>query len=248
MFQVDFKDKVVLVTGASRGIGKCIAENFAALGAKVIGTATSESGAQAISDYLGANGFGMVFNSFNRETFADFVKAAEEKAGGTIDILVNNAGITRDTLFMRMKNEDWDDVISCNLTAVASLSQLCMRGMMKKRNGRIINITSVVGETGNVGQCNYSAAKAGLIGFSKSLAKELAARNVTVNCVAPGFIATDMTEDLKDEVKESILKSIPMGAMGESQDIANAVIFLASDNAKYITGTTIDVNGGMYCV
>lgn len=246
MFSLDFSGKVVLVTGASRGIGKSIAQSFAAGGAKVIGTATSQSGADAISEYLGEHGCGLVLNSLQPETFADFVKAVEEKAGGTVDILVNNAGITRDGLFMRMKEEDWDAVLTCNLSSVAKLTQMCMRGMIKKRQGRIINITSVVGESGNVGQCNYAAAKAGLIGFTKSLARELAARNVTVNCVAPGFIATDMTAVLKDEIKESILKNVPLGTMGESDDIANAVLFLASDGAKYVTGTTLDVNGGSY--
>ena len=246
MFSLDFSGKVVLVTGASRGIGKSIAQSFAAGGAKVIGTATSQSGADAISEYLGEQGCGLVLNSLQPETFADFVKAVEEKAGATVDILVNNAGITRDGLFMRMKEDDWDAVLTCNLSSVAKLTQLCMRGMIKKRQGRIINITSVVGESGNVGQCNYAAAKAGLIGFTKSLARELAARNVTVNCVAPGFIATDMTAVLKDEIKENILKSVPLGVMGESDDIANAVLFLASDGAKYVTGTTLDVNGGSY--
>lgn len=246
MFSLDFSGKVVLVTGASRGIGKSIAQSFAAGGAKVIGTATSQSGADAISEYLGEQGCGLVLNSLQPETFADFVKVVEEKAGATVDILVNNAGITRDGLFMRMKEDDWDAVLTCNLSSVAKLTQLCMRGMIKKRQGRIINITSVVGESGNVGQCNYAAAKAGLIGFTKSLARELAARNVTVNCVAPGFIATDMTAVLKDEIKESILKSVPLGVMGESDDIANAVLFLASDGAKYVTGTTLDVNGGSY--
>lgn len=246
MFSLDFSGKVVLVTGASRGIGKSIAQSFAAGGAKVIGTATSQSGADAISEYLGEQGCGLVLNSLQPETFADFVKAVEEKAGGTVDILVNNAGITRDGLFMRMKEEDWDAVLTCNLSSVAKLTQMCMRGMIKKRQGRIINITSVVGESGNVGQCNYAAAKAGLIGFTKSLARELSARNVTVNCVAPGFIATDMTAVLKDEIKENILKSVPLGVMGESDDIANAVLFLASDGAKYVTGTTLDVNGGSY--
>ena len=246
MFSLDFSGKVVLVTGASRGIGKSIAQSFAAGGAKVIGTATSQSGADAISEYLGEQGCGLVLNSLQPETFADFVKVVEEKAGATVDILVNNAGITRDGLFMRMKEEDWDAVLTCNLSSVAKLTQMCMRGMIKKRQGRIINITSVVGESGNVGQCNYAAAKAGLIGFTKSLARELAARNVTVNCVAPGFIATDMTAVLKDEIKESILKNVPLGTMGESDDIANAVLFLASDGAKYVTGTTLDVNGGSY--
>lgn len=245
---LDFAGKVVLVTGASRGIGKAIAEGFAALNATVIGTATSQNGADQITEYLNGKGYGLVLNSLQPETFADFLKSVEEKAGGSVDVLVNNAGITRDNLFMRMKDEEWNQVIACNLTAVSKLCQLVMRGMMKKRNGRIINITSVVGETGNAGQCNYAAAKAGLIGFSKSLAKELAPRNVTVNCVAPGFITTDMTAVLSDEIKENLLKAVPLGCMGAAEDIANAVVFLASDGGKYITGTTLDVNGGMYCV
>lgn len=246
MFNLDFSGQVVLVTGASRGIGKAIAQNFAQAGAKVVGTATSPKGADAISEYLGAQGCGLIFNALQPETFADFLKQVEEKAGGSVDILVNNAGITRDGLFMRMKDEDWQAVLACNLTAVAKLSQLCMRGMMKKRCGRIINITSVVGETGNLGQCNYAAAKAGLIGFSKSLARELAARNITVNCVAPGFIETDMTAVLHEDIKEQSLKNIPLGRFGQADDIAAATMFLASQGAGYITGTVIDVNGGMH--
>ena len=245
---LDFSGKVVLVTGASRGIGQAIAQAFAQLNATVIGTATSQGGADNITAYLNGKGYGLVLNSLQPETFADFLKSVEEKAGGSVDVLVNNAGITRVNLFMRMKDEEWNQVIACNLTAVSKLCQLVMRGMMKKRNGRIINITSVVGETGNAGQCNYAAAKAGLIGFSKSLAKELAPRNVTVNCVAPGFITTDMTAVLSDEIKENLLKAVPLGCMGAAEDIANAVVFLASDGGKYITGTTLDVNGGMYCV
>ena len=245
---LDFSGKVVLVTGASRGIGQAIAQAFAQWNATVIGTATSQGGADNITAYLNGKGYGLVLNSLQPETFADFLKSVEEKAGGSVDVLVNNAGITRDNLFMRMKDEEWNQVIACNLTAVSKLCQLVMRGMMKKRNGRIINITSVVGETGNAGQCNYAAAKAGLIGFSKSLAKELAPRNVTVNCVAPGFITTDMTAVLSDEIKENLLKAVPLGCMGAAEDIANAVVFLASDGGKYITGTTLDVNGGMYCV
>lgn len=246
MFNLDFSGKVVLVTGASRGIGKAIAQSFASAGAKVVGTATSPSGASAISEYLGANGCGVVLNQLQPETFEDFVKEVEEKAGASVDILVNNAGITRDGLFMRMKDEDWSAVLTCNLTAGAKLCQLFMRGMMKKRAGRIINITSVVGETGNVGQCNYAAAKAGMIGFTKSLARELAARNITVNCIAPGFIATDMTSVLRDELKETLLKETPLGRMGEPDDIANAVLFLASEGASFITGSTLDVNGGFH--
>lgn len=245
MLNLDFSGKIVLVTGASRGIGKTIAQNFASCGANVIGTATSQKGADDITAYLDGKGFGMVMNALEPESLSDFVKALEEKAGGSVDILVNNAGITRDGLFMRMGDEAWTQVITCNLTSPAKLCQLCMKGMMKKRQGRIINITSVVGQSGNAGQCNYVAAKAGLIGFSKTLALEVASRNVTVNCVAPGFIATDMTNTLKDEVKEAILSNIPLNSMGEADDIASAVLFLASDGARYITGATIDVNGGM---
>lgn len=248
MFKVDFTGKVVLVTGASRGIGKVIAQNFAELGATVYGTATSQSGADSITEYLAGKGKGLVFNSLQPETFEAFMQTVNTECGGSVDILVNNAGITRDGLFMRMKDADWNDVLNCNLTAVAKLCQLNIKTMLKKRAGRIINITSVVGETGNPGQCNYAAAKAGLIGFSKTLAKEVAARGVTVNCVAPGFIETDMTNVLKDEAKEALLKNIPVGRMGSAQDIASAVIFLASEQAAYITGTTLDVNGGMYCV
>ncbi len=246
MFSLDFTGKIVLVTGASRGIGKVIAQSFAQANATVIGTATSQSGADSISEYLAGKGYGVVLNALAPETFEDFVATVEAKAGDKVDILVNNAGITRDGLFMKMKDEDWNAVIACNLTAVAKLSQLFMRGMMRKRAGRIINITSVVGEMGNFGQCNYAAAKAGLIGFTKSLAKELGSRNVTVNCIAPGFIESDMTASLHEDIKEGYLKNIPLGAFGQSEDIAAAALFLASDGAKYITGTTLDVNGGLY--
>lgn len=246
MFSLDLSGKNVLVTGASRGIGKAIALACAEAGAKVIGTATSQSGADSISEYLGERGCGVVFNALDSNVYADFVKLVEEKAGGSIDVLVNNAGITRDCLFMRMKDADWDDVIACNLTAVSRLCQAFMRGMIKKRAGRIINITSVAGEMGNIGQCNYSAAKAGLIGFSKSLAIELATRNITVNCIAPGFIQSDMTSVLSDEAKEAIFKRIPLGKMGNAEDIAASVVFLASDKASYITGSTLDINGGLY--
>ena len=226
---MNFEGKIALVTGASRGIGRAIAETLAARGAKVIGTATSENGAQAISDYLGANGKGR----------AEF---------GEVDILVNNAGITRDNLLMRMKDEEWNDIIETNLSSVFRLSKAVMRAMMKKRHGRIITIGSVVGTMGNGGQANYAAAKAGLIGFSKSLAREVASRGITVNVVAPGFIETDMTRALSDDQRAGILAQVPAGRLGGAQEIANAVAFLASDEAAYITGETLHVNGGMYMV
>ncbi len=241
----DFNGKIALVTGASRGIGRSIAETLAASGATVIGTATSEQGAAAISDYLQANGTGLVLNV----TDADSLKAALEEIKtryGDIDILVNNAGITRDNLMMRMKDDEWNDIMATNLTPVFQLSKAVLRGMMKKRHGRIISIGSVVGSTGNPGQANYAAAKAGVIGFSKSLAREVASRGVTVNVVAPGFIDTDMTQSLTDEQKEAIFKDIPANRLGNPKEIAAAVAFLASDAAGYITGETIHVNGGMH--
>ena len=241
----DFNGKIALVTGASRGIGRSIAETLAASGATVIGTATSEKGAAAISDYLQANGTGLVLNV----TDADSLKAALEEIKtryGDIDILVNNAGITRDNLMMRMKDDEWNDIMATNLTPVFQLSKAVLRGMMKKRHGRIISIGSVVGSTGNPGQANYAAAKAGVIGFSKSLAREVASRGVTVNVVAPGFIDTDMTQSLTDEQKEAIFKDIPANRLGNPKEIAAAVAFLASDAAGYITGETIHVNGGMH--
>ena len=240
-------EQVALVTGASRGIGRAIAESLAAQGAFVIGTATSDNGADAISEYLGEQGAGMVLNVTDPDSVTTVI-AEIQKVHGGIDILVNNAGITKDNLLMRMKEEEWSDVLTTNLTSVFRTSKAVMRGMMKKRNGRIINIGSVVGTTGNPGQANYCAAKAGLVGFTKSLAKEIAARGVTVNAVAPGFIDTDMTQALTDEQKESIFSSIPAARLGKPEEIAAAVVFLASPAAAYITGETIHVNGGMSMV
>ncbi|WP_101775240.1 3-oxoacyl-ACP reductase FabG [Pasteurella oralis] len=237
--------KIALVTGATRGIGRAIAEELVAKGAFVIGTATSEKGAESISAYLGEKGKGLVLNVSD---FASIDATLEKiKADfGDIDVLVNNAGITRDNLLMRMKDEEWFAIMQTNLTSVYYLSKAMLRSMMKKRFGRIITIGSVVGSMGNPGQTNYCAAKAGLIGFSKALAKEVASRGITVNVVAPGFIATDMTEVLTDEQKAGILSQVPAGRLGEPKDIAKAVAFLASDDASYITGTTLHVNGGMY--
>ena len=240
---MSFEGKVVLVTGASRGIGRAIAETFVARGAKVIGTATSESGAEAISSYLGANGKGFALNVVDAQSI-DSVRAEF----GEIDILVNNAGITRDNLLMRMKDDEWQDILNTNLTSVFRLSKAVMRAMMKKRFGRIITIGSVVGTMGNAGQANYAAAKAGLIGFSKSLAREVASRGITVNVVAPGFIETDMTRALTDDQRAGILSSVPANRLGDAKEIASAVAFLASDEAGYITGETLHVNGGMYMI
>ena len=231
----DLSGKIALVTGASRGIGAAIADTLAAAGAKVIGTATSESGAVAIGERLAQwGGEGRALNS-----------AEPEKEFGKLDILVNNAGITRDNLLMRMKEEEWDDIMQVNLKSVFRASKAVLRGMMKQRAGRIINITSVVGVMGNAGQTNYAAAKAGLIGFSKSMAREVGSRGITVNCVAPGFIDTDMTRALPEETRKTFEAQTSLGKFGEAQDIADAVLFLASDQAKYITGQTLHVNGGM---
>ncbi|MEC7642520.1 MAG: 3-oxoacyl-ACP reductase FabG [Pseudomonadota bacterium] len=240
-------EHVALVTGASRGIGRKIAEQLAAQGAFVIGTATSDKGAESISDYLGDKGQGLALNVNEVDELAEKIKDIE-KTHGKIDILVNNAGITRDNLMMRMKEDDWSAVIDTNLTAVFRICKLVIRGMMKRRHGRIINISSVVGTTGNPGQVNYCAAKAGLVGFSKSLAKEVAARGITVNCVAPGFIDTDMTKALTDDQKQAIYANIPAERLGQPEEIASAVVFLASKGAAYITGETIHVNGGMAMV
>ncbi|RUO67687.1 3-oxoacyl-ACP reductase [Idiomarina piscisalsi] len=244
---MSLENKVALVTGASRGIGKAIAQQLVQQGATVIGTATSDKGAAAISDYLGDNGKGIALNVTDADSVQETVKSLE-KEFGSIDILVNNAGITRDNLMMRMKDDEWNSVIDTNLTAIFRVCKAVVRGMMKRRNGRIINISSVVGTTGNPGQVNYCAAKAGLVGFSKSLAKEVAARGITVNCVAPGFIDTDMTKALTEEQKESIFANIPAARLGKPDEIASAVTFLASDGAAYITGETIHVNGGMAMV
>lgn len=238
--------KVALVTGASRGIGRAIAEQLAALGAKVIGTATSEKGAQAISDYLGA-GQGLVLDVADPASIEQCLETIKNQFGD-IDILVNNAGITRDNLLMRMKDDEWFDIMQTNLTSVFRLSKAVLRTMMKKRFGRIITIGSVVGSMGNAGQTNYAAAKAGVLGFTKSLAKEVASRGITVNAVAPGFIDTDMTKELSDEQKEAIFSQVPANRLGQPEEIAATVAFLASNQAAYITGETIHVNGGMYMV
>ncbi|MCX8728306.1 3-oxoacyl-ACP reductase FabG [Gilliamella sp. B2838] len=244
---MNLSGKIALVTGASRGIGKAIAEKLVASGATVIGTATTEKGAEAISQYLGTHGKGFALNVTDEASIESVINAIKTEFGD-IDILVNNAGITRDNLLMRMKEEEWQSILDTNLTSVFRLSKALMRSMMKKRYGRIITIGSVVGTMGNAGQANYAAAKAGLIGFSKSLAREVASRGITVNVVAPGFIATDMTEALTDEQKAVTLAQVPAGRLGEPSEIANAVAFLASDEASYITGETLHVNGGMYMV
>ncbi|MFT5813812.1 MAG: 3-oxoacyl-[acyl-carrier protein] reductase [Psychroserpens sp.] len=238
--------KVILVTGASRGIGKAIATQLKALGGNVIGTATSEYGAANISEYLG-EGQGLVLNVTDDTSISAMFDIIKEKYGA-VDILVNNAGITRDNLMMRMKDDEWNDIINTNLTSVFKISKAVLRAMMKKRNGRIINIGSVVGTMGNAGQVNYATAKAGLIGFTKSLAREVASRGITVNTVSPGFIDTDMTQTLTDEQKEGIFAQVPANRLGKPEEIANAVAFLASDSAAYITGETLHVNGGMYMV
>lgn len=237
--------KIALVTGATRGIGRAVAEELVSKGAFVIGTATSEKGADSISAYLGEKGKGLVLNVADQASI-DAVLEQIKQEFGDIDILVNNAGITRDNLLMRMKDEEWFDILQTNLSSVYHLSKAMLRTMMKRRFGRIINIGSVVGSMGNAGQTNYCAAKAGLIGFSKALAKEVASRGITVNVVAPGFIATDMTDVLSEELKNNLLTQIPAGRLGEPKDIAKAVAFLASEDASYINGTTLHVNGGMY--
>lgn len=237
--------KVALVTGVSRGIGRAIAEKLVADGRFVIGTATSDAGADAISAYLADNGKGMKLNVSDPESIATAIKSIADKYGAPA-ILVNNAGITRDNLLMRMKDDEWDDIINTNLTSVFRMSKAVLRGMMKARSGRIINISSVVGATGNAGQANYAAAKAGMVGFSKSMAKEVGSRGITVNTVAPGFIDTDMTRELSDQLKQVLLAGIPLARLGDAEEIAHAVAFLASDDAAYITGETLHVNGGMF--
>lgn len=242
----DLEAKVVLVTGASRGIGKAIALQLASQGATVYGTATSDKGAEAISDYLQASGGkGLCLNVTDQNSVDEVLKTIKEEAGG-VDILVNNAGITRDNLLMRMKDDEWQDIINTNLNSIFSLSKAVLRGMMKKKHGRIVNVGSVVGSSGNPGQANYAAAKAGVIGFSKSLAREVASRGITVNVVSPGFIDTDMTKSLTDDQRDAISKDIPANRLGQPEEIAKTVAFLVGEGAAYITGETIHVNGGMY--
>ena len=240
--------RIALVTGASRGIGRAIAAALAAKGATVVGTATSETGASAISAYLaaaGARGRGAILD-VRDPAGVDAVLTGIEKEFGAVAILVNNAGVTQDNLAIRMKNEEWDTVIDTDLSAVFRLSKAVLRGMMKARAGRIINITSVVGSTGNPGQINYAAAKAGVAGMTRALAREIGSRGITVNCIAPGFIDTDMTRALPDAQRDVLLTQIPLGRLGSPEDIAAAVVFLASPDAGYITGSTLHVNGGMY--
>ena len=242
------ENEIAFVSGASRGIGKEIALSLGGQGAVVIGTATSESGAENISNYLKENGIkgqGMVMNVTDQDSITDTIKAITDGFGAPT-ILINNAGITRDNLVMRMKDAEWDDIMNTNLSSIFKVSKACLRGMMKAKKGRIISIASVVGVTGNAGQANYSAAKAGVIGFSKSLAREVGSRGITVNVVAPGFIDTDMTKALPEAQREALLGQISLGRLGEAAEIANAVSFLASPGAGYITGETIHVNGGMY--
>jgi 3-oxoacyl-[acyl-carrier protein] reductase len=237
--------QIALVTGASRGIGKAIAEKLSEDGFFVVGTATSDEGADSISTYLGDNGKGLKLDVADSDSITAVIKTINDEFG-IPTVLVNNAGITRDNLLMRMKDDEWDDIISTNLTSVFRMSKAVLRGMMKVKSGRIINISSVVGFTGNAGQANYAAAKAGMIGFAKSMAKEVGSRNITINTVAPGFIDTDMTRELSDEIKDALLSSIPLNRLGKGKEIAHAVAFLASAGAGYITGETIHVNGGMF--
>ena len=240
--------EIALVTGASRGIGQAIALALAKQGALVVGTATTEVGAQGISKYLqeaGVQGEGVLLNVNDAARVQAVVEDIQAKHGA-LSILVNNAGITRDNLLARMKDEEWDEIMETNLKSVFRLSRAVMRSMMKARRGRIINITSVVGVAGNAGQSNYAAAKAGVMGFTRSLAREVGSRGITVNCVAPGFIDTDMTRALSDAQQQALLQTIPLGRLGHVDDIAAAVVFLASPGAGYVTGTTLHVNGGMY--
>jgi 3-oxoacyl-[acyl-carrier protein] reductase len=245
---MDEQAKVALVTGASRGIGRSIAEALAGSGFIVVGTATSDAGAQSITQYLqaaGNSGCGMTLKVGDEENISDVIKTIAETYAAPL-VLVNNAGITRDNILMRMKTDEWDDVIDTNLSALYRVSKACLRGMTKARWGRIVNITSVVGSMGNIGQSNYAATKAGAEGFSRALAREIGSRSVTVNCVAPGFIDTDMTRELSDEQRELMLGQIPLGRLGAPEEIGALVAFLCSDVAGYITGETIHVNGGMH--
>ena len=245
-----FDGKLVLVTGASRGIGKAIALTLGEAGATVVGTATTESGADNISKVFADNnisGKGIKLNVTNNEQISSLVKIVNEDFG-PIDILINNAGITRDNILLRMKEDEWEDIIETNLSSIYKMSKSVLRGMIKNRSGRIISITSVVGAMGNAGQSNYAASKAGMIGFTKSLAREVGVRNITVNAIAPGFIETDMTDSLPDEQKDALVSQIPMGRLGTADEVAKAVLFLAGDGGSYITGQTLHVNGGMYTV
>jgi 3-oxoacyl-[acyl-carrier protein] reductase len=242
------ENEIALVTGASRGIGAAIADTIGNNGAVVIGTATSESGASAITDRFkaaGINGVGKVLNVADSDSVASVIKEIGSEYGAPT-ILINNAGITRDNLMLRMKDDEWADIIETNLTSIFRVSKACLRGMMKAQKGRIINIGSVVGSTGNPGQANYAAAKAGMVGFTKSLAREVGSRNITVNTVAPGFIDTDMTRELPEEQREALLSGIALGRLGDPNEIAKAVLFLASEDSSYITGETLHVNGGMF--
>ncbi|GJL74151.1 MAG TPA: 3-oxoacyl-ACP reductase FabG [Nitrosomonas sp.] len=242
------ENKIALVTGASRGIGQAIAQKLGQHGAIVIGTATTQHGAESIDQYLSkANiqGMGIALNVNDVDQINNVIASIREKYG-EIEILVNNAGITRDNLLVRMKDEEWDDILETNLKSAFRLSRAVLRAMMKARYGRIINISSVVGVIGNIGQANYAAAKAGIFGFSKSLAREVGSRNITVNCIAPGFIDTDMTRALSDDQQQSLIQHVPLGRLGRSEEVASAVAFLASSAAGYITGSTLHVNGGMY--
>jgi len=242
--------KIVLVTGASRGIGQAIAFTLGGAGATVIGTATSEVGADKISKIFSNNnisGKGMKLNVTDNDQITDLLKAVSEKFG-SIDILINNAGITRDNILVRMKEEEWDEIMNTNLTSVYKMSKVVLRGMIRKKAGRIISITSVVGAMGNAGQTNYAASKAGIMGFTKSLAREVGVRGITVNAVAPGFIQTDMTDALPEAQKNELTAQIPMGRLGTVNEVAQAVLFLASDSGAYITAQTLHVNGGMYTV
>ncbi len=241
-------NQIALVTGASRGIGQAIAKGLGNENATVIGTATSDAGAAKITEYLkesGINGIGMKLNVSDADSIKECLETIANEYGAP-DILINNAGITRDNLLMKMKDDEWDDIINTNLTSIFRMSKAVVRGMMKKRNGRIISISSVVGATGNPGQTNYAAAKAGLVGFSKSLAREIGSRNITVNTVAPGFIDTDMTRELSEVQRDALVSQIPLNRLGQAEEIAAAVVFLASPNASYISGETIHVNGGMH--
>jgi len=243
-------EKLVLVTGASRGIGRAIALTLGGAGATVIGTATSEEGAANITKTFNENsilGRGVKLDVKDNEQISDLLKGINENYG-SVDILINNAGITRDNILIRMKEDEWDDIINTNLTSVYKMSKAVLRGMIKKKSGRIISITSVVGAMGNAGQANYAASKAGIIGFTKSLAREVGIRGITVNAIAPGFIKTDMTDALSDNQKEALTAQIPMGRLGSVNDIAKAVLFLAEDSGSYITSQTIHINGGIYTV